>query len=258
VYRRRSLVGKLQDSDDVRILGLFTDPPAPEVTDQGLLAVCARIKPVVIIDSLTDFHPGLKENDPDDMTECLSNIRNLVTTGAVAVIVLHHVPKGGKGKGGSYRGSTSIPAAGTNALLIEKHDKYTAKIQGFKSRDGEDQKIELKLNFRSDAVTYEVINSGRDSEAVLLDEIEEYVQKNDGCRKNSVSTALHKRKEKVNEKIDDMVRAGRLNKDKDGGLHSNRQLEIAQVVPESGNRKTPCEVVPIENHTREPRDAKSA
>jgi hypothetical protein len=210
VYLRRSLIGNLKTRDDVRILGLFTETPAPDFTDSGLLSVCARVKPVIFIDSLTDFHTGLKENDADDMTECFRQIRALVTAGAAAVIILHHVPKNGNGKGGRYRGSTSIPAAGSNALLVEKVGKNTAKIKGFKTRDGEDQSIELKLSFSTQAVSYEVINSGRDPDAELRDRIEQYVRQHDGCSANDVVTALGKRKKTVLDHIDAMVNIGRL------------------------------------------------
>jgi AAA domain/CHC2 zinc finger len=220
VYLRRSLVGDLKTRDNVRILGLFTDPSAPEVVDPGLLAICAQVKPVIIIDSLTDFHPGLRESDPDDMTECFRQIRNLVTAGAAAVVVLHHVPKNGNGRAGQYRGSTSIPAAGSNALVIQKSGKNKATIKGFKTRDGADQSIELMLSFSAHAVTYEVIKSGRDPDAELGDQIEEYVQENDGCSANDVVNALGKRKHTVLVKIEEMLRTGRLRRGPDGGLHT--------------------------------------
>jgi hypothetical protein len=232
VYLRRSLVGNLKDRDNVRILGLFTDPPAPEVNDPKLLPLCDQLKPVIIIDSLTDFHPGLRESDPDDMTECFRQIRNLVISGAAAVIVLHHVPKNGNGKAGHYGGSTSIPAAGSNALLVEKKGKNTAIIKGFKSRDGEDQVIEIKLHFGPREVGYEVIKAGRDPDEELRDQIEQYVRDNDGCSANDVVSALGKRKATVLAAIEAMVRIGRL-------LRSGTALHVpAPGVFEAGSRES--------------------
>ncbi len=237
VYLRRSLVGDLRNHDNVRILGLFTDPSAPEVVDPELQAVCARVKPVIVIDSLTDFHPGLKESDPDDMTECFRQIRSLVTAGAAAVIVLHHVPKSGNGKGGHYRGSTSIPAAGSNALLVKKAGKSTAKIAGFKTRDGEDQSIELKLSFSTQAVSYEVINSGRHPDAELRDEIEDHVRKNDGCSGNNVAKALGKRKSTVLDTIDAMVKIGRLTRTGQGADAALHVTPLATPCDGSGSQQ---------------------
>jgi hypothetical protein len=175
------------------------------------LAVCAKVKPVIIIDSLTDFHPGLKESDADDMTKCFAQIRALVTAGAASVIVLHHVPKNGKGKGGSYRGSTSIPAAGAAALFIEKEGKYTARIHGFKSRDGEEQKIGIKLSF-GPSVTYEVIDAGRDPETELRDAIEDHVQQNPGCSAVDIERVFRKRHKTVRDTVNSMIRNGRLHR----------------------------------------------
>lgn len=202
----------------MKILGLFTDPQPPEITDAQLLDVCVHIKPVVIIDSLIDFHPGKKESDADDMTAVFQDIRNLVTNGAAAVIVLHHTPKSGKGNAGAYRGSTAIPGAAAGAVLIEKQGKDRATLKGFKTRDGENQDIELKLNFGPETVTYEVVKSGRETGADLRDQIEDYVQKNDRCSMTEVSKAIDKRRTTVFSTIKEMISTGRLMKDSGGRL----------------------------------------
>jgi len=69
VSLRRYLVGDLRDKKNVRLLGRFTSPAAPSITDEELLALCRTVKPFIIIDSMQDFHPGQKENDTDDMTQ---------------------------------------------------------------------------------------------------------------------------------------------------------------------------------------------
>lgn len=237
-YLRRNLVGDLKSRDNVRILADFTDPVAPDFTDPGLLSVCARIKPVLIADSLTDFHRGLKENDSDDMTQCFCQIRALVTAGARAVIVLHHVPKGGRGAGSSYRGSTSIPAAGSAALLIEKEGKDKAIIKGMKSRDGQLQTIRIKLSFGKQ-VTYKVLDDGLDPETELRASIETYVQQNPGSTSEGVAAKIRKRHQTVADVVNSMIKNGRLRRagpkrgGKGSGLYVNTLLPI-QAVPQEG------------------------
>lgn len=234
VYLRKKLVGGLNTRQNVKILGLFTEPTAPEITDDRLLDVCASIKPVIIIDSLIDFHSGKKESDADDMTEVFQNIRNLITTGAAAVIVLHHTPKTGSGSAGAYRGSTAIAGAVSGAILIKKGEKYTATLKSFKTRDGEDRDIKIKLRFGLDAVTYEVLDAGRGSEADLRDQIEQHVQQHDGCTRTEAAKAVGKRRKTVFETIKAMIRTGGLSKDARGHLHSPpRKMQLT--VPEDGS-----------------------
>jgi 5S rRNA maturation endonuclease (ribonuclease M5) len=206
VYLRRGLVGNLRNAKNVGILALFTDPPAPRFTDSQLLQVCRIIKPVIIVDALTDFREGKKENDADDMSELFFSIRALIVAGAVAVIILHHVPK----NGGTYRGSTAIPAAVDVAIEIEKNGKNTLKLKGYKQRDGENKEIELKLNFGLNAVTYDVINAGRDPGAELNDRILDYVAAHEDCSVEDVANCIHKRKADVSAAIDALKRIGKL------------------------------------------------
>lgn len=210
VYLRRTLVGDLKHRDNVRILGRFTDPIAPALTEPQLLEVCARIKPLLIIDSFQDFHPGLKENDADDMVQAFGNINRLIDAGAVAAIVLHHVPKAGSGKGKLYRGSTSIPGAGGGALFVEKEGKYGVNLSGFKTRSGEDQEVKLRMVFGVREVSYEVIESGREPDAELRDRICDFVRLHDGCSMKTLADALGGRKQTVVDTVDAMALTGRL------------------------------------------------
>lgn len=167
VSLRRYLVGELQTAERVKILARFTKPQAPALNDPELLKLCAIIRPFVIIDSLQDFHPGLKESDADDMVEIFQHINGLIDAGAVGVLVLHHITKQPNSKGGNYRGSTAIPGGAGAALLVEKVGVTGIKISGFKARDAEQQAAELRLSFptgivgygNESRITYEVISS---------------------------------------------------------------------------------------------------
>src|SRR5688572_9995381 len=52
ISHRRYLVGNLRDKQNVRLLGRFTNPSAPEITNPELLELCRTIHPFVIIDSM--------------------------------------------------------------------------------------------------------------------------------------------------------------------------------------------------------------
>jgi len=209
VSLRRNLVGNLKNRKDVRLLGTFTDPKAPELNDPQLLKVCRDTKPVIIIDSLTDFHPGKKENDADDMTAVFAEIRNLITAGAKAVLVLHHVPKSGKGNGGSYRGSTAIVAAGANAIVAERVER-TVTLTTFKSRDGENTKIRLSMFISKDKASYEVISSGPEPEMALNDRILGHIFKNESCSTEDVRIAVKARKESVVASLKELEAEGKI------------------------------------------------
>ena len=180
---RRYLVGNLRDKKNAKLLGRFTKPQAPEINSAELLELCRTIHPFIIIDSMQDFHPGKKENDTDDMTAFSLELNKLIDAGAVGVLIIHHVPKAGKGKGGKYRGATAIPGGVGGALFVEKIGRTGVKIEGFKTRDGEDSLIELLLEFpaeqetkaKTGRMTYKVIKGGLDRSAELKDSILAYV-----------------------------------------------------------------------------------
>ena len=251
VYLRRSLVGELSQRDNVRILGLFTTPQAPEFTDPKLLRLCHLIKPVIIVDSLTDFHPVLKESDPDDMTEVFGQIRALLTAGAVSVIVLHHVSKNGS----NYRGTTSIPAAVSTAIKIQKASGNRAKLSGFKNRSGEDTQIELQLNFTKDSVTYKVLSAGLDPIAEQRTAIEDYVKDHTGCTVAEMADALERRKQDVADAVEELTRTGVLER-KMVSSNGGRPRETYRIredltrwaeltfVPELGNKSPQKTFVP--------------
>ena len=145
--KRLRLIGDLREKLPVRLLGRFTTPRAPELFDPELLALCKEHHPLIIVDSFQDFHDGLNESNPDDMTKVGHWLDGLIDAGAVGVIVLHHVPKNTNGRGGKYRGSTAIIGGAGAALLVEKEGDLSVSITGFKTRDGETLSINLTFKF---------------------------------------------------------------------------------------------------------------
>jgi hypothetical protein len=163
-FKRRNLVGDLREKLPVRLLSRFTETRAPELWEQDLKDACSAVKPLVIVDSLQDFHPGLSESSPDDMTKVSLWLNDLIDAGAVGVIVMHHVPKNQNGRGGKYRGTTSIMGGAGAAFLIELTGKTSVSVSAFKTRDGENVSFEVTFKFPPKAaeedgtgrVTYEV------------------------------------------------------------------------------------------------------
>lgn len=215
VSLRRYLVGNLKTANNVRILGRFTDAKAPDLNDAGLIETCRAVKPVVIVDSMQDFHPGLKENDADDMTKFSGWVNALIDAGAVSVILLHHVNRSGR-----YRGSSGIPGGVGGAILISK-DGASVRLKGFKTRDGENKDIELKLKFSPGRADYEVIRSGIDRASELKTRIIEHVQHNDGCSASELVDALGSRRQDIYDLVEVLTRDGQLIRDasKKSSLH---------------------------------------
>jgi DNA replication protein DnaC len=195
---RRDIIGDLREDLPIRLLSRFTEPRAPELDNTELLALCKAEKPLVIVDSFQDFHDGLSESNPDDMTKVGHWLDGLIDAGAVGVIVLHHVPKNQNGRGGKYRGSTSIIGGAGAAFLVEKTSKFGVSISAFKTRDGENVSLDVTLKFPSEAaiedktgrVTYSVGGSSEAKRDTLRDRILVYVKKHPGCSKRDVARNL--------------------------------------------------------------------
>ena len=179
--KRLRLIGDLREKLPVRLLGRFTDPRAPELADPELLALCKEIHPLIIVDSFQDFHDGLNESNPDDMTKVGHWLDGLIDAGAVGVIVLHHVPKNTNGRGGKYRGSTAIIGGAGAALLVEKTSELGVSITGFKTRDGETLSVNLLFKFPPEGdedgrMSYSVGGSAAPAKLTLRQRIEKFVE----------------------------------------------------------------------------------
>lgn len=155
VSKRRDLIANLASTFDVRIIGRFSGG-APDFVQPDLLEVCRKVKPVIIVDSLQDFHPGKKENDTDDMVEVFQTINKLLDAGAIAVLILHHVAKS---PGNNYRGAASIPGS-VGACYVVKKDKNNPcriSIEGFKARDSGLEEITVQFTITETSAYYKVV-----------------------------------------------------------------------------------------------------
>jgi AAA domain/RepB DNA-primase from phage plasmid len=205
---RRKLIGDLAEDIPVRLLGRFTKVKAVELVDPRLLEACRRERPFIIIDSFQDFHDGLKEDKADDMTIVGHWLDGLIDAGAVGVLVLHHVPKNQKGRGGKYRGSTAIIGGAGAAMFVEKTGKTDVSITAFKTRDGEDIQLNLKLNFPENVgkITYTV--NGETSEQSIRAKVIETIQNHPGESRNGIVKLVGGKRQNVLAVIEDLARVG--------------------------------------------------
>ena len=207
VRLRGYLVGNLKSAQNVYIMGRFTPRKAPPLNDKDLLDFCREERPVVIIDSMQDFHPGLKENSSDDMAIFSGWVNGLIDAGAVSVILLHH-----NNRSGDYRGSSGIPAGMGGAIAIKKIGSTGVRLDSYKTRDGEDRSIEIKLNFAPGQVTYEIVTSGLDKTEDLKARIVQHVKSDGGCSTSNVVDSVGGRRQDVYDAVQSLVENRRLTK----------------------------------------------
>jgi hypothetical protein len=87
---------------------------------------------LIIIDALADIMAGGDENSVKDTQPVFMQLRKIAEETGAAIIVIHHV-----NKMGGYRGSTAIPGAIDNMILVEsKDDSNFIKFKSLKVRDG--------------------------------------------------------------------------------------------------------------------------
>ncbi len=101
-------------------------------TYQRLVRDCGDPPVLIVVDTLAAASPGANENAFEDMGLVMSRLQSLVTRGS-NVLLVHHA-----GKGGNYRGHSSI-AASCDAMLHLVKDETTGAVEIFsrKLRDAE-------------------------------------------------------------------------------------------------------------------------
>jgi hypothetical protein len=125
----------IPETADLHIWGGWI-PEQPHGPDSKLLReFAAREKPLLIWDSLVQFHPGDEQHATE--TSAFMNHFRVLTNAGATVIVLHHT---GKVKSASqYRGSSDIKAAVDTAYVLRSPASETGKLtwvvlENFKSR----------------------------------------------------------------------------------------------------------------------------
>ena len=110
-----SYIGWLQNvgEEKVRFITIRTKDGVPNLDDPGLLAVCAEIQPLIVLDSLHKFFARNKPGkygsawQSDSYEPVLEKIRQLCVAGATVRFLIHHSTKADEEQ---YRDSSAIGA----------------------------------------------------------------------------------------------------------------------------------------------------
>ena len=135
---------------------------APAGPASPVLLDYARMKPLMIFDSLVAFHPG-SEQDSSETRRFMDGFRRLASLGA-SVIVIHHSGKGDSSK--DYRGSSDIKASVDTAYHVGSTDPgqlQSITLKPFKQREG--NASETRIEYR-DGVFHP---SGRTNTEIVRD-----------------------------------------------------------------------------------------
>jgi hypothetical protein len=122
---------------------------------------------LVIIDALADIMIGGDENAVKDTQVVFNTLRKIAAVTGAAIIVIHHL-----NKGGGYRGSSAIAGAIDTMLLIEsKPESNIITFNSKKNRDG------IPLKFAGEAVWIEgqfYIRQSDAADKVFLTKAQQY------------------------------------------------------------------------------------
>jgi hypothetical protein len=138
----------IKDTDDLIVWGGWNLSP-PQGPQSPLLIEFARQRPLIIFDSLIEFHPG-SEQSSTETRAFMKYFRALANLGAT-IVILHHSGKAETAK--IYRGSSDIKAAVDTAYQLESINKESNRLgrlslKCFKARlaPGENFELEFRAN----------------------------------------------------------------------------------------------------------------
>jgi RecA-family ATPase len=135
----------IEEIDAFQIWGGWCEASVPSPQEEELMKWARVRKPLLIWDSLVQFHDG-DEQSATETRKFMKYFRNLTNVGAT-VIVLHHT---GKSEGSKqYRGSSDIEASVDMAYLLSSDSKGKVldrlTMKNFKSRFAEGKDFGMKF-----------------------------------------------------------------------------------------------------------------
>jgi hypothetical protein len=105
----------IRETPNLKIWGGWSKNPPPKPNDVRLKNFARAAKPLLIWDSLIEFHEG-DEQSATDIRAFMKNFRELTNLGAT-VIILHHTGKSDTAR--EYRGSSDIKGAVDTAWTLK-------------------------------------------------------------------------------------------------------------------------------------------
>jgi hypothetical protein len=127
VVKQRLFDLGIRETEDLRVWGGWNVSPPPGPQSALLVEFARQYKPLLIFDSLIEFHPG-SEQSSTETRAFMKYFRLLANLGA-AVIVLHHSGKAETAK--TYRGSSDIKAAVDTAYLLQNVGEESNRLGQF-------------------------------------------------------------------------------------------------------------------------------
>ena len=147
VVKQRLFDLGIRETPELQVWGGWNISPPPGPQSALLVDFARQHKPLVIFDSLIEFHPG-SEQSSTETRAFMKFFRRLANLGAT-VIVLHHAGKAETSK--TYRGSSDIKAAVDTAYLLQSVGEESKRLgqltmKCFKGRlaPGQDFGIEFR------------------------------------------------------------------------------------------------------------------
>jgi hypothetical protein len=122
VKKRLAHLG-IPETDNLKIWGHWQSEPPPGPDHPLIQKFAADEKPLLIWDSLIEFHPG-EEQSATETRRYMKKYRHLAGLGAT-VLLLHHTGKGETSQ--EFRGSSDIKAAVDMSFLLTRPDKRMSK-----------------------------------------------------------------------------------------------------------------------------------
>jgi hypothetical protein len=115
-----------------------------------LVAVCAEIKPVlVIVDTQARASVGLEENSNTEMMRYVAAVDDLRAATGACVLTVHHIGRTGT----DARGASAIDGAQDTELRIERTGTRAVRIHQDKQKDAVDEaSLELSLELEGESL----------------------------------------------------------------------------------------------------------
>lgn len=201
LVKQRLLDLGIPETSDLSVWGGWNSSPpqgphSPVVTD-----FARRHKPLIIFDSLIEFHPG-SEQSSTETRAFMRHFGALANLGAT-IIVLHHSGKADSAK--IYRGSSDIKAAVDMAYQLESVDRESRRLgrltlKCFKGRLMPGQDFGMEFRGKEGFVSTDIVRPTPLVEEIITEILEAYPGSNQseivakgklrGCGKGQIEKCL--------------------------------------------------------------------
>jgi hypothetical protein len=169
----------IPETPDLRVWGGWLGDPPPGPHNPIIMEYSRQHRPLLIWDSLIDFHDG-DEQSASDTRAFMKHFRALANLGAT-VLVLHHTGKTATSQ--DYRGSSDIKAAVDMAYCVEPEFTldgciHRLTMRNFKSRLAPRRHLGLEFVPRKGFISCEVPDQPRDAMQTIVEIVKAHTGSN--------------------------------------------------------------------------------